>query len=155
MIVQASLEDTDEILDVINLSNQQAFKKIIPKEYFQEPVLTHEDLMQEFSKISFYVYRFQNKIVGVTGLEIGNAEKGAVRWVYIHPEYKNKGIGTALLSHIEKIAINANLKKLQLRTEEKAYWAISFYRNRGFSIIGKIEVPWGFNVLMEKPLLYQ
>lgn len=152
MIVQASLEDMDEMLTVVNLSNQRAFKKIIPKEYFQEPVLTRDALLNEFNKISFFVYKEHNKIIGVIGLEIHSSDKGAVRWVYIHPDHQNKGIGSTLLSHIEQTAINANLKKLQLRTEEKAVRAITFYRNRGFSIIDRIKVPWGFNVLMEKTL---
>ena len=56
-IHQANIEDVEEILFVINKSNSEAYKKIIPPEYFREPVLTLDELLKEFEEITFYTYR--------------------------------------------------------------------------------------------------
>lgn len=153
MILKASPDkDGQEILSVINFSNRLAFKKIIPEEYFTEPVLTQEKLIEEFIEISFYVYKSQGRIVGVIGLRSETSEEGIIRWVYIHPDYQRKGIGTALLIFLEQKAKNIGIKRLRLRTEEKAIWALKFYHKMGYSITEKIEVPWGFNVMLEKKI---
>ena len=152
MIRRACYEDADEILEVIVKTNRTFFSKIIPKKYFKDPVLTKEELLKEMENIEFYVYELGGKIVGVSGLTVENKKTGIVRWVYVLPEYQRKGIGTALLRHIESIAKRCGLRMLKLRTSEKAYWAISFYRKLGYKVSGKIRVPWGHDVVFTKEL---
>ncbi|MEQ9715391.1 MAG: GNAT family N-acetyltransferase [Candidatus Asgardarchaeum sp.] len=152
MIQKASMNDAEEILSVINISNYKAYKKIIPKEYFKEPILTLKELLEEFKRMIFYVYRYEGKIVGVAALRIENEESGSIHRVYVLPECQRKGIGTALMKFIETEAKRRGLKKLWLFTLEKAYWAVNFYKKLGYGVTGKVERPWGTDVIMEKAL---
>ncbi len=152
MIERASSKDLNEILEVINTSNREAFSKIVPKEYFKSPILTLEELKRDFEVMEFYVYRLNGRIVGVAALQVESESTGRIRWVYILPEFQRRGIGTALIKHIEFRARELKLRKLWLVTPEKAYWAINFYRKLNYEVTSKIERAWGFDVVMEKEL---
>ena len=152
MIERASEEHAKKILDVINESNRKAYKDIIPEEHFREPVLSIEELLQDFSRMSFYVYRHEREIVGVAALHVLDKDTGRIRWVYVLPEFQRKGIGTALVTYVEHEAERYGLKKLWLITAEKAYWAINFYNKLGYRQKGRIERPWGQDVIMLKKI---
>jgi len=152
MIERASEEHAKKILYVINESNRKAYRDIIPEEHFREPVLSIEELLQDFSRMSFYVYRHEGEIVGVAALDVLDKDTGRIRWVYVLPEFQRKGIGTALVTYVEHEAERFGLKKLWLITAEKAYWAIDFYRKLGYRQTGRIERPWGNDLIMEKEI---
>jgi len=151
MIERASEEHAKKILFVINESNRKAYRDIIPEE-LREPVLSIEELLEDFSKMRFYVYRHEGEIVGVVALDVLDKDTGRIRWVYVLPEFQRKGIGTALVSYVEHEAERYGLKKLWLITAEKAYWAINFYNKLGYRQKGRIERPWGQDVIMEKEI---
>jgi len=152
MIEKACLSDAEEILLVINISNREAYKKVIPKEHFREPVLSFAELLRDFERMSFYVYKSEGRIVGVAALEVEGKERGRIHWVYILPEYQRRGIGTALVSYVEQEAREIGLKRLRLLTVEQADWAVSFYKKLGYTLADRVDRPWGFDVFLEKEL---
>ncbi|MCD6290577.1 MAG: GNAT family N-acetyltransferase [Anaerolineae bacterium] len=152
MIEKAYLSDAQEILLVINISNREAYKKVIPKEYFREPVLSLTELLRDFERMSFYVYKSEGRSVGVAALEVEGEERGRIHWVYILPEYQRRGIGTALVRYVEQKAKEIGLKRLRLLTVGQADWAVSFYKKLGYALADEVERPWGFDVFMEKEL---
>lgn len=152
MIVQASSTNAEEILSVINISNREAYKHIIPKGHFREPVLSLEELLKDFERMTFYVFKSEGRIVGVAGLQIESKKTGRAHWIYILPEHQRRGIGTALVAHLERKAKEIGLKRLRLLTIEKANWAVNFYKRLGYNLADRIERPWGFDVIMEKNL---
>ena len=152
MIARACSDDAEEILSVINTSNRESYKKIMPKEHFREPVLSLEKLLEDFESMTFRVHRNQGTIAGVAALETESEETGRIHWVYILPEYQRQGIGTALVTHLERKAIEMGLRRLRLLTVEKARWAVNFYKRLGYHLAQKIERPWGFDVSMTKEL---
>lgn len=152
MIETAALDNADEILSVINTSNAEAYKGIMPKEYFREPVLSLEKLLQDFERMTFYVYKREGEVSGVAALEVESEEAGRLHWVYILPEHQRQGIGTVLMTHLEGEAKEMGLRKLRLLTVGKAQWAIDFYKKLGYRLTEEIERPWGFDVFLEKVL---
>jgi len=152
MIKRASFQDAEQILHVINRSNRQAYRGIIPKEYFREPVLSMEKLLMDFKRKTFYVFEHVGEVVGVSALQVEDERMGSIHWVYVLPEHQRKGIGTALVRHLENKAKEIGLKRLWLLTVGKAYWAVDFYKKLGYTLFDRIERPWGFDVLMEKKL---
>ena len=152
MIEKASLVDAEEILSLINTTNREAYKDIIPKEHLKAPILTLEELLKILDRMAFYVYKIEGKIVGVAALQVESEETGKLNWIYVLPEHQRKRIGTALITHLEKKAREKGLKKMRLRTIEKADQAVNFYKKLGYSLADKIEVAWGFDVFMEKDL---
>ena len=152
MIEKACSDNAKEILLVINTSNREVYKKIIPEEHFREPVLSLEELLEDFGRMTFYVYKSEGRIVGVAALQIESEETGRIHWVYILPEYQRRGIGTSLVTHLERKARGINLRRLRLLTVGKANWAVNFYKKLGYNLADKIERSWGFDVFMEKEL---
>jgi N-acetylglutamate synthase-like GNAT family acetyltransferase len=150
---QADVRDLKAILFVINKSNSEAYQKIIPREYFKEPILNVDALVEDFRKMKFYAYKVEEYIVGVAALKVVGEETGQVRWVYILPERQRKGVGTAIMKHIESEAEKMRLKKLIVPdVHENAYWARNFYTKLGYSEVGRTQRPWGDNIIYEKTL---
>ena len=102
--------------------------------------------------MTFYVYRSKGSIVGVAALYVESLDVGKIRWVYVLPGHQRRGIGTALVTHLERKAREIGLKRLRLRTTKKAHWAVSFYRGLGYDVSDKVERPWGFDLDMKKEL---
>lgn len=152
MIKGASFQDAEKILHVINRSNREAYRGIIPKEYFREPVLSMEKLLMDFKRKTFYVFEHVGEVVGVSALQVEDERMGSIRWVYVLPEHQRRGIGTALVRHLEGKAKEIGLKRLWLLTVGKAYWAVDFYKKLGYRLADRVERPWGFDVIMEKKL---
>jgi len=152
VIEKASLDDIEEILFVINTSNREAYRDIIPREHFKEPVVSAEELLQDFGRMRFYVYRVEGRIVGVAALQVEKGKLGRLRWVYVLPEYQRRGIGTSLVRHLEREARKLGLEKLWLTVVGGARWAVNFYRKLGYEPTGRTERHWSFDLIMEKKL---
>jgi GNAT superfamily N-acetyltransferase len=152
MIEKAYFDDVEEILSLINTSNREAYRNIIAQEHFREPVLSLEKLLEDFERKTFYVYKSGGRVVGVAALQIESEETGKIHWVYVLPEHQRRGIGTALVTCLEREGRGIGLRKLRLTTVEKARWAVNFYEKLGHDLADKIERPWGFDVFMEKEL---
>ena len=152
MIEKACFDDVEQILSVINTSNREAYRNIIPKEHFREPVLSLEKLLEDFERMAFHVRKSEGRVVGVAALQIEGEETGRIHWVYILPEHQRRGLGTALVTHLEREGRGIGLRRLRLTTVEKAHWAVNFYKKLGYDLADKIERPWGFDVFMEKEL---
>ena len=50
MTEKACFDDVEEILSVINTSNREAYRNIIPEEHFRESILSLEKLLEDFSE---------------------------------------------------------------------------------------------------------
>lgn len=152
IIRRASTRDLEEVLRVINRSNAEAYRSIIPEEHFREPVLTMAELLDHFGRMDFYVYQADQGVVGVSALEVEDGETGEIQWVYALPGHQRRGIGTALVRRLELEAREISLGRLRLFANEMAYWATGFYEKLGYRPTDRVERPWGFDVLMEKRL---
>ncbi len=152
MIEQAGPDDANEILAVINTTDREAYRAIIPRELFIEPILALDKLLEDFERMTFYVHRSVGRVVGVAALYVEDEETGRVRWVFVLPEYQRQGIGAALVTHVERRARELGLRRLRLVTPARAGWALSFYGKLGYEPAGEIENPWGMEVLLAKEL---
>ncbi|KPV63354.1 MAG: acetyltransferase [Candidatus Bathyarchaeota archaeon BA1] len=152
-IRRCNMDDAQEVLSVINRSNADAYGKIIPPEYFKEPVFTYDNILKKFSEMTFYAYELKGRIVGVAALQTESQHSGHIRFVYILPEQQRKGIGTSLVSYIEAEARKLGLKNLRVPyVDTNARWAINFYIKLGYKVVEKREKPWGYDLFFEKEL---
>ena len=143
-------EKLSEILEVMSISNRESFGKVVPAKDFQDPIFSLKELEELFSKIDFFVYVEESKILGVAGLEVDENDIAWMRLVYVLPKYQGKGIGKELVQRIELEAQMKGLFQISLFTYEKATWAIEFYKKLGYEIIGKARNPWGHDIIMKK-----
>ncbi|MFW9962478.1 MAG: GNAT family N-acetyltransferase [Candidatus Sifarchaeia archaeon] len=152
LIEEATINNAKEIIDVINTSNREAFGRIIPEEYFREPVITLQEYKESLEMMTFYVCKQRGVAVAVAALTIEDEYTGRIRWVYVLPNFQKQGIGSTLVHHLERVAKERGLRKTRLITDNNAEWAIRFYKNLGYILINKVPNPWGFDVWMEKQL---
>ena len=108
---------------------------IVPADTFREPYLSAEDLAEESKRKAFTVCELKGKIVGVAALEARPFGIGVVDRVYVLPGFQRRGIGAALLAHIERCAKAQGIREIVLWTDPQAAWAIIFYRRLGYSEI--------------------
>lgn len=152
MVNEAWIDQAEDILRVINTSNSKAYKGVIPQEHFREPVLTEEELLEDFGRMTFYAWERKGKIVGVAALQVLSEGVGRVRYVYILPRDQRQGIGTALVTRVETKAKEIGIRRLKVLTVENANWAVAFYEKLGYRLAEKIKRPWGIDVFLEKEL---
>lgn len=152
-VYRADMKHIEGILFVINKSNSEAYRKIIPPEYFKEPVFTPEELSQKFREMTFLIYELEDENVGVAALQIEGEELGYVRFVYVLPEHQRKGVGTSLVTYIEAEARRLGLKRLRVPyVDMNANWAIDFYTRLGYKVIENRKKSWGYDLFFEKSL---
>ena len=72
----------------------------------------------------------QNKIVGFLGVAEQNLEM-----LFIHPDYRGKGIGKALLHFALQ-----NMKVTKVDVNEQNPQAVGFYQHLGFQVINRSEL---------------
>jgi N-acetylglutamate synthase-like GNAT family acetyltransferase len=143
-VERVNASDIESVLHVINTSNSDSYRSLIPLEQFKDPILTLEELMTEFSNMRFYTYKLANKFVGVAALQIDEGETGIVRWVHVLPEHRRKGVGSSLMEHVENEAKYLGLKRLRVvYVWERAYWAKNFYAKLGYQKRDTVTLPWG------------
>ncbi|MFC1730948.1 GNAT family N-acetyltransferase [candidate division KSB1 bacterium] len=72
-----------------------------------------------------------------------NNEEGIEKWVIVivavDPEFTGKGVGSKLLSEIEKEAAERNAKKMFVYTNKNDIEVIDFYRKNGYEDAGWIK----------------
>lgn len=91
------------------------------------------DWIQKTQKRSPFVCMLKNKIVGYSDLQ----ENGYIDHFYCHYEYQGKGVGRALMAHINKLAKQQKITKL---TADVSLTAKAFFEAMGFEVVRKQQV---------------
>lgn len=84
----------------------------------------------------FFVAQRDGKVLGYVGLS-AIIDEGYITNIAVFPEYRNSGVGTALLYRLFDFAATQNLKFISLEVRSSNYSAISLYQKLGFSEEGK------------------
>lgn len=131
-IREARAGDAARILGVINTTNKAFYEAIVPPDRYREPFLALEDVQAESRRMTFYVFEQDDRTVGVVGLEGRTGGIGVVGRLYVLPSHQRRGVGTALLAHVEGAAKRRRLREIVVWTDPKATWAVLFYKRRGY-----------------------
>jgi len=123
MIRRCIESDFESIHEVINEA-AQAYRGVIPPDRWHEPYMSTGELSNEIRDgVIFWGVERGAGLVAVMGVQ----DKGTVtliRHAYVRTEVQGKGIGTALLRHLEGMTDQPIL----IGTWADATWAVSFYR---------------------------
>lgn len=74
----------------------------------------------------FYVAVTDERVVGTGMIDLGT---GKIDAVFVSPEYMRRGVGRALMEHLEGLAVRAGLLVIRL---DATLNAAQFYRTMGF-----------------------
>jgi ribosomal protein S18 acetylase RimI-like enzyme len=99
------------------------YSEIIPQWFVNPDVIT-------------VIYFKNGHPVGFAMLYVLNGEILAIA---VLPKYQRRGIGSALLNHIERIARQLGLSRLSLHTARENKLAHLFFQKAGFKVIGTQE----------------
>lgn len=124
--------DTEVIYHIIN-DAAHAYKDVIPKDRYQEPYMTREELDREIKDgVVFWGWEEDNLLIGVMGVQ-DKEDVSLIRHAYVRTDQRNSGVGTQLLSHLLELTD----KPILIGTWEDAEWAIRFYKKNGFELVSK------------------
>jgi GNAT superfamily N-acetyltransferase len=128
MISEYTKSDNSKILYVINNAAAR-YKGIIPDNCWNEPYMSKQELVDEFSDgVRMFGYHLNNRLIGVIGIqEIKDVI--LIRHAYTLTPYQGKGIGSALLEYLLKKNKNS---RLLVGTWRNAAWAVRFYEKFDF-----------------------
>ena len=74
-----------------------------------------------------------NRVVGCVGYETIKPLEARIHRLYVKPELKRQGIGSALLETLVKHVKEKGYHKLSIHTGDEKYWESKlFYKNQGF-----------------------
>ncbi len=121
-----------EIGAVYRIINEaaRAYEGVIPADCYHQPYMSLEELEREMERMTFYGWEEEGRLVGLMGFEpVKNVS--LIRHAYVLPERQKRGIAGNLLNHIVGLVTTS---ELLVGTWADAYWAIDFYKKRGFRL---------------------
>ena len=134
MIRPSRDEDLPTMLAIIN-DAAQAYRGVIPADRWHEPYMPREELVKEIADgIRFWVSETDGRMDGVMGIQ-DKGEVALVRHAYVSTALQRKGVGAALLKHVQGLAG----KPILIGTWRDATWAIAFYQRNGFTLVSDAE----------------
>jgi len=80
----------------------------------------------------------EGKIIGAARVRISNREfyipekEGIIEEIYVHPSYRRKGVGEAIVNFIQKELASRGVKIISAHFPAKNVIAVSFYNKLGF-----------------------
>jgi len=123
--------DFETILAIVN-DAAEAYRAVIPPDRWKQPYMGADELRHEIaSGVSFSGAERGGGLVGVMGIQ-PVADVILIRHAYVRTACQGQGIGAELLGHLTERADRAVL----IGTWAAAKWAIGFYEDRGFKVVG-------------------
>lgn len=121
-------EEHEAICAIVNAA-AVAYRGVIPADRWHEPYMPLSELEAEIAAgVAFWGYEDDGELVGVMGIQpVHDVE--LIRHAYVAPAAQGRGVGGALLAHLEA----RSTRRLLVGTWAAAEWAIGFYRAHGFA----------------------
>ena len=127
-------EDLHTILEIVNDAAQK-YRGVIPADRWHEPYMPREELVKEIADgIQFWVCEDAGRVTGVMGIQ-DKGDVALVRHAYVSTALQRKGVGAALLKHVQGLTG----KPILIGTWKDATWAIAFYQRNGFTLVSDVE----------------
>lgn len=134
MIRRCTQEDLAAMFAIIN-DAAQAYKGVIPADRWHDPYMPLEELEHEVERgVAFWGIEAGGELVGVMGIQ-DRGEVDLIRHAYVRTRDRNRGIGSELLRHLERLTA----KPILIGTWADARWAIRFYEKHGYRVLGRPE----------------
>ncbi len=130
MIRKCQPDDSARIYFIINEA-AQAYAGVIPADCYHQPYMSRDELKREMKRLTFSGWVANGELVGVMGFE-PIKDVTLIRHAYTLPRWQQQGIGSKLLDHLKPLVTTS---RLLVGTWADAYWAIDFYKKRGFILL--------------------
>ena len=123
-------DERGTVLEIVNAA-AEAYRGVIPDDCWHEPYMSPRELDAEIvAGVRFWVYQVDGAPQGVMGVQ-PRADVDLIRHAYVRPGNQRRGIGGALLRHLQDMTE----RRVLVGTWAAAGWAIDFYRRHGFELV--------------------
>ncbi len=125
----------DLIFSNMNMSDLEEIKAILVSDF--DDFWTYSILKDELncSSSHYIVAKLNNEIVGFCGIKVV-LDSADIMNIVVKKDFRNLGIGTALLNEIITLCLSLNLSSITLEVRKDNEYAISLYKNFGFETLG-------------------
>lgn len=148
MDIKAYTEEyREDVIDLILSIQRGEFSIPITRE--DQPDLSNIPEFYQSGKGNFWIAMCGDQVVGTIALiDIGN-NQGALRKMFVKPEYRGKLHNTAglLLSELLAWARQQDMSGIYLGTTDKFLAAHRFYEKNGFDLVDRALLPEAFPVM--------
>lgn len=103
----------------------------LEKECFSDPWSAEAILESAASRVRFFVFEENEKIVGYVGLQTV-LDEGYITNIAVSSAHRRKGIGKSLLNTLDKLAEELSLSFISLEVRESNLSAIELYTGAGY-----------------------
>ncbi|MFM2297292.1 MAG: hypothetical protein RL117_999 [Verrucomicrobiota bacterium] len=138
-IRRLSIQSMPEILDLLSLMNPAIERETLQRRY--------EKILRESNHYRILGCDYNGRLAGLTGLWIGTkmwcGDYAEIDHLMVHPDYRNRGIGTALIVAAEDLARELDCNIMVLDSYTDNHGSHRLYHRLGCEI-------WGFHFV--KPL---
>ena len=104
---------------------------------------TYDDIRADIKTKNVFVVRIDDEPVGAVRVELQENNQAYLSRFAVDDSHRNSGIGKILMSVVDKIMKQNNVKILRLHTCSKVTALIRFYYGRGF-YISEVEYSRGY-----------
>jgi N-acetylglutamate synthase-like GNAT family acetyltransferase len=134
MIRPCTDSDVENIFAIVN-DAAQAYRGVIPADRWHEPYMPLDELKAEMAQgVKFWGFEEGNQLTGVMGMQPVK-DVTLIRHAYVRTKMRNRGIGGKLLAHL----LGQISGRILVGTWKAAGWAVRFYEERGFQLVGEDE----------------
>jgi ribosomal protein S18 acetylase RimI-like enzyme len=124
MIRKYKSVDWKKIVEIYNISKPDELKGTVDLRCFI-PLEDDPKMIKYFQDSDIYVEEIENKVVAFAG-----NKNNVISWLFVHPEYRRKGIAEKLLTQI----LNSLSGEIKLNVGQMNEAAKSLYFKLGFTI---------------------
>ncbi|MBF0198675.1 MAG: GNAT family N-acetyltransferase [Planctomycetes bacterium] len=119
-------KDTDwlQVIDIYDRSKPDEMKGVVDSDLITS-LSQDKKMIRYFNESEVHVYEEGKRILGFIG-----RKEDVLSWLFVHPNYRRKGIAKKLLSY----QISAWSNTLMLNLVKSNHAALSLYKNFGFNI---------------------
>ena len=134
-IRRANAEDAAAIARLIFLAFAE-FESLYTPEGFNSTTPDIEEIQERIAQKVVWIGIHENKIAGTVSVFVNDTDL-FVRSMAVNPQFQGKGIGHALMEHVNDMAYAKGCSSISLNTTPFLYTAIKLYENVGFNRVGE------------------
>ena len=123
----------DERATILAIVNEaaEAYRGVIPSDCWHEPYMSAAELDRELAAgVTFWGYEADGELIGVMGIQQVR-DVDLIRHAYVLPASQGRGVGGALLAHLQGLTT----RRILIGTWADAEWAIRFYERHGYDLV--------------------
>lgn len=95
---------------------------------------TVDDVIKDIETKYVFVAIYENKVIGSVRIQVFDDGTAYLSRFGVQAEHQSKGVGKILMSTVDKLMEDLNIKKLCLHTASRMFSLVRFYYGQGFFI---------------------